>query len=168
MGYSDLKRKSTGKTLASTYGYAAIPFLALGLGGAGVAIYANANYKKNYDKYVLVNKLLYSQKLHPIISYLMLIESKGKTPRIYQLEAEKYDKMRLYTSIASGVTGGVAIILGIVWLAKLSEEGKISASGDININRQFALTLPPQYYNDCFNYSKRNQYGFGLGLNMRF
>ena len=53
-------------------------------------------------------------------------------------------------------------------MSKLSEEGQIGANGDIAINQQFALTLPPQYYNNCFNFTKKNQYGFGLGINMRF
>jgi len=154
---------------ASTYGYAAIPFLVLGLGGAGAAIYANEKYKKNYNMYDYMRNLASLQMLSPAAIYASLYEiSRHGSSRYYELESDKYKNVRLYTSIASGVTGGLALILGIVWLSKLSKEGKIGANDDISINHQFALTLPPQYYNDCFNFTKKNQYGFGLGINMRF
>jgi len=160
--YDTYRRKAAGKSAipASRFGWAAFPFLCLSLAASGVGIYADIKYKENLKTHS--GNSFYPANL--TIAIMMISHDANKRAETIK----RFKDMRLYSGIASGITGGVAIILGIVWLARLTEEEEIGANGAIGINRELSLVLPARYYNDCFNFTKRNQYGFGLGLAMKF
>jgi hypothetical protein len=152
--YADYESTIDPRKKAATYGWTSLSFLLLSLVGSGITIYADQMARQTEDA------ITWSQSSPSIL--------KNSRMKRKEDDLKKYKLMRLYTGISTGAVGAVMLGTGITWLVYLFDKKSVGMNGDIHIDSTCSVILPTHYYNDCLNFTKKSQYGFGLGLSMKF